>query len=313
MILTITPNPLLNYAVHDQPGQYGERRCQRLPFTVGGKGINVARMLKSLGRPALALSFIGGNNGNKIKTQLQEQSLFAKFVATQAESRVGFDIFRSEPRGHDWWIEEGDDLLDAEVDSMLALIETELEHTSYLAMSGTIPGNSQQDFYLKVLEKLRRFRGEIFIDARGKALIEACSRGGFFLKHNREEAVETFAIDPFAAGQAEAFFARLAALKIWGAMVTDGNNSVLLWDGSEIHTLFPAPAIEVSAVGCGDATLAGLIYGRSIGLNLLQAAVLGMAAGAADVECAGPCTASYEAVQQKLTAIKVKSSAAFRG
>lgn len=301
----------MNYAVHDDTGHRGERRCEKLLYTVGGKGINVARMLKSFGRPALSLSFAGGGNGAKIIAQLCQQGIPAKFVETAAESRLGFDIFRSPPGRHDWWIEEGDDLGDSEVEQMLELVKQELTQTSFLAMSGTIPGSRHRDFYLKILEAARSFTGEIFLDARGEALKQACSMGGFFVKHNRQEAVETFGIDPFASDMAREFFARLELMKIWGAMITDGKNSVILWDGEKIYTLEPAPAVEVSAVGCGDATLAGLVYGRSIGLGILQSAVLGLAAGAADAECAGPCAASFEAVQQKLFHVKITSTEPF--
>lgn len=86
-------------------------------------------------------------------------------------------------------------------------------------------------------------------------------------------------------------------------MITDGRNNVLLWDGREEYEFVPAPAEEVSAVGCGDATLAGLVYGRSQGMSLPEAAVIGLAAGAADAEKAGPCAASYEEVLKKINSV----------
>ena len=50
MIITVTPNPLLDFSLpcKEHPAQGGHRR-DRIGYTVGGKGINVARMLKSLG------------------------------------------------------------------------------------------------------------------------------------------------------------------------------------------------------------------------------------------------------------------------
>jgi fructose-1-phosphate kinase PfkB-like protein len=311
MILTITPNPLLNYTIHGIASESGERRCEKLPFTVGGKGINVARMLKSFGQPATAITFAGGSSGSSIIEQLRQQGIPARFVRTAVETRIGIDVFPDGPIPHNWWIEHGGELTDREILEMVQLLREELPYARFVAMSGSIPGKGQRDFYEKILLAIKDFRGEIFIDAKGDPLRFACRHGGFFLKHNREEAKETFALDPFIPEQTGEFCRILWRHKIWGAMVTDGKNPVWLWDGTNTYLLEPAPAREVSAVGCGDATLAGLIYGRSLGMSVLQSALVGLAAGAADSECAGPCIADYPAVEKKILSVKVKSSESF--
>ncbi len=314
MILTITPNPLLDYQLFNEPGRLtGGTRVDRIPFTVGGKGINVARMLKTLGRPALALTFAGGSNGEKIRAELNQQSINARYVAVSTETRAGINVFDGNSGRHRWWIEDGEELKENEILAMLDLVAAESSSASFIAMSGTIPGRRNNDFYRRVLETLRSFKGEIYLDARCEALRQAVAAGGFFLKHNRDEAKETFALDPFAGEHKSDFYGLLKRHGIWGAMITDGRNNVLLWDGREEYEFVPAPAEEVSAVGCGDATLAGLVFGRSQGMTLPEAAVIGLAAGAADAEKAGPCAASYEEVFKKISRVTlVKKSELFQ-
>lgn len=313
MILTVTPNPLLNYQIFDSTANpHGGQRLSRIPYTVGGKGINVARMLKTLGKPALALTFAGGSNGSKMVLELQQQSIYGRFIPTTSETRVGINHVDKLAGVHRWWIEDGEDLLENEIIAMLDLVQAEAKSASIIAMSGTTPGHLNQDFYRRVLEAIPDFIGEIYLDARGEPLRQACKIGGFFLKHNREEALESFDVDPFVKAQRQTFFSHLTRNKIWGAMITDGKNEVLLWDGSAVYELQPAPAIEVSAVGCGDATLAGIIYGRKMGMNILESAVLGMAAGAADAERPGPCEATFSEVQQKICEIKFSKDESFQ-
>lgn len=303
MIITITPNPLLDFVLHGHNiPEPGGRRVEQIPFTVGGKGINVARMLKTLGRPALALSFAGGSNGGKIREGLQQQGISAELIPTQAETRMGINLVVENPAYHTWWIENGHELMRAEVDQLLARLEELLPETSVLAMSGTIPGRQNDDFYVKILRLCLKYKVEIYLDARGEPLRRACQAGGFFLKHNRDEAIETFALDPFV--QTEDFLQRIRQYRIWGAMITDGKDDILLWDGDEVRHLKPVEAREVSAVGCGDATLAGLIYGRSLGLSLSEAARWGLAAGAADAEMPGPCEADFALVAEKFQQIQ---------
>ncbi|MFZ5949904.1 MAG: 1-phosphofructokinase family hexose kinase [Candidatus Rifleibacteriota bacterium] len=305
MIVTVTPNPLLDYVLHSKNiPDPGGRRTEQIPFTVGGKGINVARMLKTLGRPALALSFAGGENGRKIRQGLIQQGISADLIETAAETRMGINLVVEQPSYHTWWIENGLELSKSEVYNFLDSLEKRMPEVRFVAMSGTIPGRLNDDFYLKVLSVCLKFRSEVYLDARGTPLKKACEIGRFFLKHNREEAIETFKIDPMS--EPKKFFSCLAAKKIWGAMITDGKNPVLLWDGENIFELHPAEARQISAVGCGDATLAGLLYGRSEGLDLIESAIWGLAAGAADAEMPGPCEADYPRVCEKKSQIKFK-------
>jgi fructose-1-phosphate kinase PfkB-like protein len=284
-----------------------------IPYTVGGKGINVARMLKTFGRPARALSFAGGGNGERMSAELKQQSIPAKFIRSSAETRMGIELFSSSPGNHRWWIEDGEELKEPEILAMLDLIDDEAGSASIVAMSGTIPGRSNQDFYRRVLERLRSFKGEIYLDARGEPLRQACEAGGFFLKHNRDEALETFGLDPFCEGQGADFFGHLEKFGIWGAMITNGRGKVILWDGRVVFEFMPAPAAEICAVGCGDATLAGFVYGRRNGMSLQESAVLGLAAGAADAEKSGPCEAEYNEIYDKINKVSlVKKTEIFR-
>lgn len=308
MILTVTPNPLLDYVLHSKGvPEPGGMRIDNIPSTVGGKGINVARMLKTLGRPALALSFAGGENGNKIRAGLKAQGIASELIPTIAETRVGINLVVESPTYHTWWIENGAELRRTEIDQMVERVRELLVETSFIAISGTIPGRLNDDLYWKILDVCKGFKGEIYLDARGEPLRRACQAGGFFLKHNRDEALETFSLDPFKIDEQQLFFAELTRKKIWGAMVTDGKNNVLVWDGEQIVEMSPAPSREVSAVGCGDATLAGFLYGRANGFSIIESARWGLAAGSADSESAGPCEAEFELIEEKLPQIKSHS------
>ncbi len=305
MIVTITPNPLLNYVLHlpsfppDAP-----RRLDSLPWTVGGKGINVARLLKTLGRPAVALGFGGGPNGEKIRQRLQDSGITARLIPTSGETRVGIDLIIDQPPSHHWWMENGADLTTSEVLALVEEAERWRDRATFVAMSGTLPGNGQSDLYRRLLESLTGSRAEIYLDARGAPLLEALAVGGFFLKHNRQEFLETFQVDPFADPAANPAFERLARNRVPGALITDGAGPALLWDPPHFHVLIPPRVRQISAVGSGDAALAGFIFARTLGHPPLEAARWAMAAGAADAGHAGPCEATFEEVAALLPQVE---------
>ena len=302
MILTVTPNPLLDYIIHSPtaPSQ-GGHRTRFIDWTVGGKGINVARMLKTLGRPALAFGFAGGANGDKIRTRLKDQGIPAVLIPTEAETRVGINMVIEQPPAQTWWIEDGEELSETEITHFTEELDRHLPRTKYIALSGTIPGRSNQDFYRRIIEHCKPYSCELFLDARGEALQSALRVGGFFLKHNRDEARETFGMDPFDEAQIPGFFARLASARVWGALITDGPGEALAWEPPNVWRLKPPRVKEVSAVGSGDAAMAGLLFARANGLSWLEASRWAMAAGAADATHPAPCDAEFHEVEARLS------------
>ncbi len=292
------PEPVAGLYLHskNEPAPCGIR-VDKINYTVGGKGINVARMLKTLGRPALALSFAGGPNGEKIKHILKQQGIFARFIETYSETRVGINQVVEEPQKHTWWIENGEELREAEIVQMEEHLASQLKDLTFLGMSGTIPGKLNKNLYLRMLHVARSSKAEIYLDARGESLKLACEAGGFFLKHNRDEVIQTFEIDPFHKNGRRDLIKILSEKKIWGCLITDGEGPVLFWDGFDTKIITPPPARIISAVGCGDATLAGIIYGRANGMEIGQAIKWGLACGVADVSCPGPCEAEFNQVK----------------
>ncbi|MBF0503155.1 MAG: hypothetical protein HQM09_23715 [Candidatus Riflebacteria bacterium] len=309
MILTVTPNPLLDFILHEErPPTPGGHRVRSIKWTVGGKGINVARMLKTLGRPALALTFAGGPNGERIRSRLKDQGISAYFIQTEKETRSGINFVIDEPPSQTWWIEEGEPLTTVECMTMFEAVYREREKARFIAMSGSVPGPGQASFYRCLLEKIHGFNGEIYLDARGETLREATRVGGFFLKHNRDECLETFGLDPLNIADHPKLLSEFKRHGITGALITDGPRPATLLDHVSATYLLPPEIQEVSSVGSGDAALAGFIFARSEGKSLVESARWALAAGAADACHAGPCEASFPDIERLLGRVIIEKT-----
>ena len=89
MILTVTLNPALDRTMTVPNFQVGLRhRATETVMLPGGKGINVARAAKALGRPVIATGFIGGRKGDQIVADLNDEGILCDFVRVEGESRV---------------------------------------------------------------------------------------------------------------------------------------------------------------------------------------------------------------------------------
>ena len=73
MIYTVTLNPALDYIINVENLRFDDinRSCGEKIF-YGGKGINVSVILNRLGVDNVALGFLGGFSGEKLKSLLQK-------------------------------------------------------------------------------------------------------------------------------------------------------------------------------------------------------------------------------------------------
>ena len=89
MIITVTLNAAIDKTLAVPSFRLGRRhRAVEQASVPGGKGVNVARALKSLGRPVIATGFAGGHTGSRIVEQLTDEAILSDFVRIREESRT---------------------------------------------------------------------------------------------------------------------------------------------------------------------------------------------------------------------------------
>ena len=93
MILTITANPTVDRVYFVDNFQMGEvHRPQRMVCSAGGKGLNVARVAHIMGEDTVAMGFVGGFNGEYIKSELQKLGIKTDFTQVDGETRICVNI-----------------------------------------------------------------------------------------------------------------------------------------------------------------------------------------------------------------------------
>ena len=89
MIITVTLNAAIDKSLSVPNFRLGRRhRTVEQQTLAGGKGVNVARTLKTLGAPVIATGLAGGPTGTRIVEQLTEESILNDFVRIREESRT---------------------------------------------------------------------------------------------------------------------------------------------------------------------------------------------------------------------------------
>src|SRR2546429_1713611 len=93
MIITVTLNAAIDRTLSVPNFRLGRRhRTVEQRTMAGGKGVNIARTLKTLGQPVIATGFAGGPTGTRIVEQLTEESILNDFVRIREESRTNLSV-----------------------------------------------------------------------------------------------------------------------------------------------------------------------------------------------------------------------------
>ncbi|MGL5617181.1 MAG: 1-phosphofructokinase family hexose kinase, partial [Sarcina sp.] len=93
MIITVTLNPAIDKTI--EIGSFEVNKVNRVlssRMDVGGKGINVSKVIKSLGGESLATGFVGGNTGIFIKEYLNKINIENSFVESLEDTRTNVKI-----------------------------------------------------------------------------------------------------------------------------------------------------------------------------------------------------------------------------
>ncbi|MFE0022631.1 1-phosphofructokinase family hexose kinase [Amycolatopsis sp. NPDC059021] len=281
MILTVTPNSALDvtYTV-DGLRPDSVHRVREMRARAGGKGINVARVLHTLGEDVRAVATAGGATGNAFTAELSEAGIPADLVPVGGETRRTTTILSTVDDTVTLFNEPGPDLSAQEWTS---LVDTVGRHTpDVLVCSGSLPPGAGG--YAELLTT----GVPAILDTSGAALTAGLSGRPSVVKPNLAELREvTGRADPVAAAT------ELRSRGAGTVVVSLGADGLLAVTEHGVWQAAPSKTLTGNATGAGDAAVAGIALGIAGGepwpgilrraVALSGAAVLGPLAGDIDL------------------------------
>ena len=273
MIVTVTLNPSLDRTVEVAELARGAMvRSTATRLDPGGKGVNVARALAAHGVPACAVVTRNGPDGRQLTDLLAAEGIDVCAVPVSGHTRSNISLV--EPDGTVTKVNEpGGPLTSDDLDAVFAAVLSVAADADWVVASGSLPPGVPHDFYA-VLGKLVADLGVRFaVDTSGPPLAAALGAKPTLVKPNRTELAETvgFRIDVLAD-----------AVRAAEAMRTAGASTVLASLGADGAVLVDAHGVHYgeakvdnrrSAVGAGDAMLAGFLAAGETGRDALTEAL----------------------------------------
>lgn len=310
MILTVTLNAAIDRTVAVPNFRLGHRhRAVESRTVAGGKGINVARALRLLGRPVIAAGFAGGPTGNRVLEQLRREAILTDFTWIAGETRINMAVIDPTSGEQTEINERGPAVSPEEVERFVERLRYLAAGARFCVLAGTLPPGAGDDLYGRLVGDLRERGVTAVLDSEGEPMLAGLRAGASVVTPNQREAEELvgqeFADpDDFVHGASE-----LIRLGAGEAAITRPDGcvaSIGRGDGRRVLEVRTRALEPVSTVGSGDAFLAGYVAGLYDGRPPEECLAYGVACGAESTQHFGAGTVDRNQVERLLDAVEVR-------
>jgi 1-phosphofructokinase family hexose kinase len=284
MIITVTLNAALDKTL-EVPNFTPGRRHRTVDQTTmaGGKGVNVARAIKSLGQPVIATGLAGGSTGNRIVEALHDEAILNGFVRIREESRTNTAVLDPTTGMHTEINERGPSVSAHELELFYEKLLYLAKGASICVFAGSLPRGVDPDVYAGLIREVRKLGVTTVIDTEGEPLRLAMRAEPHVVSPNELEAEELVGHefnDVDDRAQAVAEITRLGAAESI-MTVPDGCYARVLEGGVSVPYRVRVEEQEArSEIGSGDAFLAGYVAARYSGRTPVDCLRFGVACGA---------------------------------
>ena len=311
VILCVSANPGMDRRLRIKSVVVGGiNRASSAEGFAGGKAAHVAMAAHALTAKAVWIGFLGGAIGEECAAQMESLGVRVVSVRTSAPTRVNLEII--DDCGEITEIlEPGGEPAAGEAREFLLRCYKEIENAgqgALLVISGRLPSGVAPDLYASLIEAGREGGLQSFVDTSGEALRVSVEGKPGFVKTNCGEAEELIGRPVQTQQEAVSAAREIIQRGAASAAITLGSKG-LIWVESKDGPAWKAqpPRLKViSAVGSGDATMAGFAHASTQGIRGEEAIRLAAACGAANCSAVAPGRIELATVRSLLPRIEVQ-------
>lgn len=307
MIITVTLNPAMDKTMVIDGIEIGEvNRADSVRNDIGGKGINVSKVLKSFGTDSLATGFLGGIMEEPFRKELMHLGIEDRFISIKESTRTNIKLVDKKHETNTDINEPGPMISGAELEEFIRFYERSVDEGDIVVLAGGLPPNIPQNLYGR-LTRLAKGKGAlVVIDAEGEPLGHALVELPDMIKPNEKELASYLGKEALTEEEIVQAAQSLVEKGIRKVLVSRGEKGSILVTGKSI---LKGKGLEVqvkSTVGAGDSMVAALVFAEKEKLNDSETLALAQATGAAAVATEGTKACTREEVEKYLAAAREK-------
>jgi 1-phosphofructokinase family hexose kinase len=312
MFLCISANPAIDKQIRMAQFRLGAvNRASDATPEPGGKAAHVAMALLALGERPQWIGFAGGSTGDVLVRGLKALGIRGRPIAIREPTRENLAIIDEAETVTEILLPGGKPSA-KEAGSFQKACEREFargKQKLLVILSGSLPPGIPANFYATLTRIAHSYGCRIVLDSSGEALRRGVRAKPEFVKPNREEAEALTGKTIRDIPSARKAMDEILAMGARSAAISLGKDGVL-WSTGVEQPVVHARAPEVnkgSAVGSGDAMVAGFAYAIDNGLLPEEALKLAVACGAANCLADSPGRIRLSTVRKMEREVRVKT------
>lgn len=259
MILTVTLNTALDTTYHVprlEPDT--SHRVDAVRTRAGGKGVNVARVLRALGAEVLVTGLVGASDAAAVRAELADAGLPEALVEVPGDTRRTVTVVSTQDGQATVFNEPGPEVPATGWADFLATYRDLVGRASVVVLSGSLPPGLTDDAYA---ELIRAADGTVTIlDTSGPPLLAGLPARPDLIKPNHAELSDATGI-PSPEPAAEA----LHLLGAGTVVASLGAQGLLAVTAQDTWRALPSERVDGNPTGAGDACVAALAAGKAAG------------------------------------------------
>ena len=186
MILVVTLNPSLDRRYFIQGFEKGKAyKAEDIQYTPGGKGLNVAKVIRSFNEPVMVTGFLGGRNGSHVEEMLDNMNICHNFIPIKEETRSSLTILSDDGNPTEV-LEKSPSISGEEVLEFYELYRDMIRDSKIICAFGSLPRGLPTDVYRDLIIMANEQDKKFFLDTKGEALKIGIEASPFLVKLNRD-------------------------------------------------------------------------------------------------------------------------------
>lgn len=306
MVITVTLNPAMDKTLIVDNYTLGKvNRVKSIRYDIGGKGINVSKVLVNLAIQSTCIGFLGGIWENTFQEELDKRNIKYNFIHTDGNTRTNTKIVDNEKKTYTDLNEQGPAIDSNLLSIFLRSFEEICNKEDVVVLSGGVSPNIPEDIYGTLTSIAKRKGALVILDADGPLLKSGLIEKPQIIKPNNHELSSLFNIDENNDEKILKAAKKLRNQGIQKILVSLGERGGFYI--TEKGTYY-AKGLKVnvkSTVGAGDSMVAALVYSFINKLNDVDTLRFATACGAATVGLEGTEACTLSQINELISKVEI--------
>ncbi|WP_234124733.1 1-phosphofructokinase [Clostridium hydrogenum] len=307
MVITVTLNPAMDKTLTIDNFTLGKvNRVTKIRYDIGGKGINVSKVLRNFGIDSNCTGFLGGILKDTFEKELQSNNIKNDFIEVSQNTRTNTKIVDNQNKIYTDVNEAGPIITEFELNSLIEKFKSICSEKDIVVLSGGVSPNVPKNIY-GTLTKIAKEKGAfVILDAEGELLREGIKEKPDIIKPNDHE-FENLLSKRFDSENDMIYEAKkLIDYGLDKVLISLGEKGAIFVTNGEVIYGKGLKVPVKSTVGAGDSMVAALIYSMINGYNNEETLKFAIATGGVTVSLEGTQACSLEDVKKLIKNVDIE-------